>query len=441
MSKKRTSDSRPRLWSDEEILAAHRNHIWHPYTDEGLLHGRRPPLVIRRAEGHLLYDGAGKAYFDGNGSWWSNLLGHRHPELLAALEEQLHCLDHAPLAGIAHEAAARAAEALVKSGPDCLTRVFFSDDGSTAVETALKMAVHYFRNIRDAGRCRFFCLEGGFHGETTGCVSVSSTELFQDAYGSMRFPSLRLPSPAILGLEEAWAGAERMLAEHGGSACAVILEPLVQGAGGMRMYPAMYLRRLRELTKKMGILLIVDEVFTGLGRSGRFWAVDLAGIEPDILCTSKGLAGGMIPFAATLATEEIYSAFYGGPEKTFFHGHTFTGNPIGAALARSTIELVNRELPFVQERAESFAGEMGCFRSLKAVREVRSLGLIAAVEIEGDGYTDGIGWEIYDRALEKGLYARPLGNVLYLLPALNMPDEARKKMVSILFRAASEVLG
>ncbi len=425
---------------DEEIQDADRRHIWHPYAQERLLHERRPPLVVRRAEGPWLYDDAGKGYLDGSASWWVNLFGHRHPRLLAALQTQLGALPHTALAGLTHEAAARAARALIEVAPTGLDRVFFSDNGSTAVEVALRMAFEYHRNLGRPERTLFLTLEGAFHGETLGAASLSDQPAFHGRLGPLLFQTRHLPSPALQGTEAAWEAAAAILREEAPRCCAVIVEPLIQGAGGMLIYEPEYLRRLRQLTRELGVLLIADEVFTGLGRTGTFWAVEQAGIAPDLLCASKGLGGGLLPFAATLASGAIYAAFYGEKEKAFHYGHSFTANPLGCAVAAEAIALARAALPSLPARIRHFRDGLDRFRELPRVKSVRSLGLIGAVELDGGGYFADSGWEVYDRALARGLYARPLGHVLYLLPMLNLEDELITEMVSRLYLSARETL-
>lgn len=419
----------------QDVLALDRKFIWHPYTQEKIHHEKRPPLVIERAEGCHIFDMDGQSYIDGNGSWWTQILGHRHPAVMQAVSEQLERMPHVAMAGLTHEPAVLAAKALIDSAPEKLQRVFFSDNGSTAVEVALKMSFQHFQNIGQKNKKRFVSLKQGFHGETLGAVSVGGIDLFHRLYDPLLFDVHQVASPGFGDLELAWNEMQGLLERDHASICAVLVEPMVQGVAGMRFYPAEYLRRLRELTQKLDVLLIADEVFSGLGRTGRFWAVEHAGISPDLLCTSKALAGGVLPFAATLVREDIYRSFYGEKTDAFYYGHTFTGHPLGCAAAIATLREIRTALPELEGICASFGDEMTIFSGMRQVREVRTLGLIGAVELDGEGYLDEIGWKVYDEALKRGLYARPLGHVLYLLPSIGMSRELRVDMIGRLHDA------
>lgn len=423
-----------------DILAIDREHIWHPYTQESIYHNQRPPLLIEKAEGFFFYDNEKKAYYDGNGSWWTNYLGHSHPDLVQTLTEQLHQYAHVAFAGLTHEAASRCAQSLIDHCPDTFKRVFFSDNGSSSVEVALKMAFQFFHNQGQKEKRKFFSLENAFHGETIGCVSVGGTAVFHELYGPLLFENEHLPSPAKHSLAEALERAEQALQRDHEKTCAVIVEPLIQGVGGMAVYSADYLQGLSEICKKHGIFLIADEVFTGLGRTGTFWAFEQASITPDFICSSKGLSGGLLPFAVTLTTEEVYQAFYGEKNKTFFYGHTYSANPLGCAVASKMIEWIDKLKPTFNEKILSFHQSLKDFEKIPQIKDIRKLGFIAALELDGQGYLDEIGWTIYDQALKNGLYARPLGNVLYLLPMLTMGPEEHLQLSGRLFDATQKAL-
>ncbi|MBN1612262.1 MAG: adenosylmethionine--8-amino-7-oxononanoate transaminase [Polyangiaceae bacterium] len=394
---------------------------------------RARPLVIERAQGARLFDADGRSYIDGNASWWTALLGHGHPRIIEALGRQSRRLCHTALAGIVHEQAARLADELVQVAPGPLCRVFFSDDGSTAVEVAMKMALQYQRQSGQAGRTRFVALEGAFHGETLGVTALGGVELFRRPFAGVLLDCVHVPSAAD-GYERAFGALEQLLTESGRDIAAVVLEPLVQGAAGMRIYDARYLVMARELTRRSGVLLVLDEVFTGYGRTGPMWASEHVDVHPDILCTAKGFTAGTLPMAATLVTEQVFEAFLGDASRAFYYGHTFCGNPLGAAVAREVLAIYRDEHVLERARgkarriAEAFAG----MAEIPGVVSTRSLGMIGALELQhGDGYLAQSGWRVYEQALERGAYLRPLGNVVYVTPSLNIDDDELDALLSI----------
>ena len=415
----------------DEIVALDKRHVWHPYTpmQEYMATGR--PLVIARAEGARLHDVDGRTYLDGNSSWWVAGLGHNHPRLVRALTEQAARLCHASLAGVTHEPAALLAAEMAAVAPAGLSRVFFSDDGSTAVEVAAKMAVQLFHQNGQPRKRRLVALEGAYHGDTVGATSLGGVEVFRQPFGALLFDVVRVPSPAEFG--EAFAGIERAMAAAADEIAAVFVEPIVQGAAGMRIYAPEYLARLRELCTRHDVLLVADEVFTGYGRTGPMWACDHAGIAPDLLCTAKSFSGGMLPMAATLATERVFAGFLGGRERAFMHGHSFTGNPLGAAVAREVLAVFRDEDVLARAQAKAL-------RLRAAVEELaprlgpercRQIGMIAACDLGGAGYLGGIGWRVYEEALARGAYVRPLGDTVYLAPPLNIDDGDLERLCSI----------
>jgi len=339
----------------DEILSADRAHVWHPYTQmQDYL--ELEPLVLESAQGSRFRDVDGRQYIDANASWYCCALGHQHPRLVQALSAQAAKLCHVPLAGIAHEPSALLAKELCAVAPAGLSRVFYSDDGSTAVEVSLKLALQYWAQNGRPQRSRFLALDGGYHGDTMGAVSVSGIEVFRRSFGNVLIDCLRAPTNAN-GYEQAFEVLGRLLAEHADELAAVIVEPIAQGAVGMQIYRPELLCALRDLTQKHDVFLICDEVFTGYGRTGPFWASDHAGVAPDILCTAKGFTGGMLPMAATLINERIFSGFLGAGDRTFFYGHTFCGNPLGAALAREVLRVYQDErvLELAAGKAERIA--------------------------------------------------------------------------------------
>jgi len=409
-------------------------HSWHPYTQMSALVSD-PPLLIERAEGLFLYDSEGARYYDAISSWWCVVHGHGHPRIREAVARQMETLDHVLFAGATHTPAVRLAERLAAIAPEGLVRVFFSDNGSTAVEVALKMSLQYWRNVGKEGRTAFICLDRGYHGDTTGCMSVSGVEAFLRAFRPILFPARRVPSPYCYrcpeGKEHPACGVSCLdalgeaLREGGDTVAAVILEPLLLGAGGMIVYPPEYLAGAARLARAHGVHLILDEVATGFGRTGTMFACEQAGVSPDFLCLSKGLTSGTMPMAATLTTAEVYNAFLGDPDggKTFYHGHTYTANPVGCAAALASLDLFEEEgvVARVARLAPRLAEGSRAFAELPMVGDVRHLGMVAALELVRDKETKeplpGNGpvlREIRREGLRRGLFLRPLGNVVYL---------------------------
>jgi len=425
----RGADSRMSLRDD--VVALDKQHVWHPYTQMQQWIERTRPLVIARAAGARLYDLDGRDYLDGNSSWYVATLGHNHPRVVRALLEQTRTFCHVSLAGVTHEPAARLAAELVAVAPPGLTRVFYSDDGSTAVEVAAKLAVQYFGQNGRPRKRRLLALEGAYHGDTVGAASLGGVDVFRQAYGALMFDVVRVPAPGP-DWEAAFAAVEQALSRAGDEIAAVVVEPLVQAAGGMRIHAAPYLARLRETCTRENVLLIADEVFTGYGRTGRMWACDHAAVTPDLLCLAKGFTAGALPMAATLATERVFEGFLGGRERTFFHGHSFTGNPLGAAVAREVLAIyrdedvlgqVARKAPRLRAAVEAVGDRLGV--------PSRALGMVAAADLEGGGYLGGLGWRVYEEGLSRGAYLRPLGDTVYLTPPLTIDDADLDRLCSI----------
>lgn len=418
--------------SRELILDSDRAHVWHPYT-QMRDYLELEPLVLESASGSRFRDVDGREYIDANASWYCCALGHQHPRLVQALSAQAQRLCHVPLAGIAHEPSALLAKELCAVAPAGLSRVFYSDDGSTAVEVSLKLALQYWAQNGRPERTRFLALDGGYHGDTMGAVSVSGIEVFRRSFGSVLIDCLRAPTGSA-GYEQAFEAIGRLLSEHADQLAAVIVEPIAQGAVGMRLYRPELLRALRELTQRHDVFLICDEVFTGYGRTGPFWASEHAGVAPDILCTAKGFTAGMLPMAATLVNERIFEGFLGDRERTFFYGHTFCGNPLGAALAREVLRVYRDErvLELAAGKAERIARAFARFRALPDVVDTRSLGMIGALDLAGtQSYLEPRGWRVYREALRRGAYLRPLGNTIYITPSLNIPDDDLDELLGI----------
>ncbi|MGH9354873.1 MAG: adenosylmethionine--8-amino-7-oxononanoate transaminase, partial [Terriglobia bacterium] len=368
--------------------------IWHPYTHPTL---DPAPIAIERAEGVYLYTADGRRLIDAISSWWVTLHGHAHPRIAAAIGEQAQRMEQVIYAGFTHDKAEALAAGLSEITPPSLTRIFFSDDGSTSVEVALKMALQFWHNQGREGKNRLIALEHAYHGDTAGAMSVSADSSFTAAFRGMLFPVYRSHSASCsrcpVGKERATCSIECaeslevLLDRHAAETAAVIVEPMLQGAGGMIVHPPEFLRKIRELTRSYGVLLIADEVLTGFGRCGRMFACDVAGIEPDVMCLSKGLTGGFLPLGATLCTERVFEAFR-RPDRhaTFFHGHSYTANPIACAAALANLEIFREEPVFDRIAAISRIHEeqLERFRNHPAVRDFRSIGTVAAIELKAD---------------------------------------------------------
>ncbi|HEY3415446.1 MAG TPA: adenosylmethionine--8-amino-7-oxononanoate transaminase [Armatimonadota bacterium] len=428
-----------RDWLDTDL-----KYNWHPYTQMSTLRDD-PPLLIERAKGLKLYDDHGEWYYDAISSWWCNVHGHGHPRLREAVHRQMAKLDHVLFGAVAHHPAIELAERLILLAPEGLTRVFYSDNGSTSVEVALKMSVQYWRNVGRPEKHAFVHLDHGYHGDTVGCMSVSGVDLFRDAFSPLLFPAYQVPTPYCYrcpeGCEPSRCGTaclgklEALLREKADEIAGLILEPLLLGAGGMIVYPPSYLAGAARLATQYGVHLILDEVATGFGRTGTMFACEQAKVCPDFLCLSKGLTGGTLPLAATLTTEEVYDAFLGmpGSGKTFYHGHTYTGNPIGCALALASLDLFqdDRLLERMADTAPLLQAGMQRFTNLLYVGEARGIGMVAALELVRDTTTkeplptgDPLPARICREALRHHLFLRPIGNVIYLfLPQCATAEE------------------
>jgi adenosylmethionine-8-amino-7-oxononanoate aminotransferase len=409
-------------------------YIWHPYTQMKDCR-KYPPILIKKANGVKLYDDKGNFYYDTISSWWCNVHGHNHPKIRAAIKRQLNSLDHILLAGFTHKPAVLLAEKLVSITPKNLTKVFFSDNGSTAVETALKMSFQYWRNIGRRTKTKFLCLDLAYHGDTFGAMSVGGDTVFNRAFDALRFDSFKVPTPYCyrcpLGKERASCDIDcikplqNTLKKHRDKIAALILEPILLAAGGMIIYPVEYLKRAAVLARKYNIHLILDEVATGFGRTGKMFACQYTTIEPDFICLAKGITSGTLAFAVTLTTDKIYNAFYDDYEKfkTFYHGHTYTANPIGCAAALATLEIFEQEktLERVKKLVPAFHRVLDKFRLLPFVGDVRYIGMVGALELVKDKKTkkpfetrERIGQQIFQKGLKEHLILRPLGSIIYL---------------------------
>ena len=437
------------------LISADRSTLWHPFTQMRDW-AATEPLIIDEARGCYLRDVRGRWYLDGVSSLWVNIHGHRRPELDDAIREQLTRVAHTTMLGLGNVPAIRLGKRLIgimehSFGPERLTRVFYSDNGSTAVEVALKMAFQYWQHKGQPGRTAFMALDQAYHGDTVGAMSVGGIDTFHAAFGPLLFKAHRAPSPSCYHCNNkegcsdeklnCLAAAEEILKAHSHEIAAVIIEPLVQAAGGMLVARPGYLAGLRARCDRYGVLLIADEVATGFGRTGRMFACEHEGVAPDIICLSKGLTGGYMPLAATIASEEIYSAFLGefAELKTFFHGHSYTGNPLGCACALAAMDVFDRDrtIEAMQPKVALLEAWLKEVAAHPHVGDARNRGLMAGVELVRDTgepyrWEERMGWRVADIAREQGVLIRPLGNVVVIMPPLVITEAELGRMLGVL---------
>lgn len=414
----------------ERLIALDRAHVWHPYTQQATA---PQPLPIASGRGAWLHAVDGRAYLDLIASWWVSIHGHAHPVIARAIAEQAQILEQVIFTGLTHAPAVRLAEALVARLPEGLTRLFFSDDGSTAVEVAMKMACHYWRN-RGEERGRFLVFEGGYHGDTVGAMSVSRSSGFFEGYGRMLFAVDTVPFPATWDGDEAveakeagaLAALDRYLESQVSGCAAMLVEPLIQGAGGMRMCRPGFLHAVAARLQSAGVLLIVDEVMTGFGRCGTLFACEKAGIVPDLICLSKGLTGGFLPMAVTVCRERIYAAFLGETfDRALAHGHSFTANALGCAAALASLGVFESEktlerIAVIEAIHRERLAALG-----RRVDSPRVMGVVAAMDLAliDRRYGSKITPQLIQFFLDRGMIIRPLGSVIYLIPPYCISDE------------------
>lgn len=436
-------------------------YIWHPCS-QMKDYEELKPIVVDYGKGIYLYDKNGKEYMDIVSSWWCNLLGHSNSKINNAIKNQLDRLEHVIFANFTHEPAIALCEELMKVIPKGLHKFNFSDNGSASIECALKMSFQYMYQTGRRKKTRFMALSDGYHGETIGALSVGSLDLYAEIYKPMLMDIIRVDAPDCYRCAygkcrdncnaECFEKADKAFEMYADEVCAMIVEPLVQGSAGMRIYPPIYLKKLRKACDKYDVLLIADEIATGFGRTGKMFAFDHAEVSPDIMCVSKGLTGGYIPMSIAITTDKIYEAFYAdyNEGKAFMHSHTYSGNPLGCSAALAVQKILREEdiinkasitAKYLKDKLnEAFDGHIN-------VGEVRSIGLINAIELVADKDTKEsydsklrIGYRIYKKALEKGLILRPLGNVLYFNPPLIITKEEIDKAVSLCRNSVAEIL-
>lgn len=446
----------------EYLIKEDLKYIWHPCSQmkdyEEFL-----PIVIERGKGSYLYDINGKEYIDIISSWWCNLLGHSNEKINAAIKKQLDKLEHVIFANFTHEPVINLCQKLVKVLPKGLCKFNFSDNGSASVECALKMAFQYMHQTGRPQKRKFMCLTDGYHGETLGALSVGTMDLYAKIYKPMLMESIQIEAPDCYRCPygknredcncECFIKVEEAFENFASETCALILEPLLQGSAGMRIYPPLYLKKMRKICTQYNVLLIFDEIATGFGRTGKMFAADHTNISSDIMTLSKGLTAGYMPMAITVTTQEIYDAFYDDylSQKAFMHSHTYSGNPLGSACANVVLDILMNDniLDLASENSKYLNSKLKDeLLDHKNIGEIRSLGLINAMELVNCKDTKEsflaekrVGYEIYKEAIKKGLILRPLGNVLYFNPPLNTERYTYDKAIEICKDSIEKVLG
>ncbi|ADD67881.1 adenosylmethionine-8-amino-7-oxononanoate aminotransferase [Denitrovibrio acetiphilus DSM 12809] len=436
-------------------------NIWHPCT-QMKDHETYPIIKIERGEGIYLYDDKNNKYIDAVSSWWVNIFGHNNPRLKDAIKNQLDKIEHVIFAGITHDPALKLTEQLLSVTPENLTKVFYADIGSAAVESAMKLSYGYRKNNGVTSKKRYLYLDSGYHGETLGALSVCGEELYTELYGDIMIENIRVQGPDCYRCPygktrnecsaQCFEHMERTIEKHANEITAVIIEPLLQCAGGMKMYPPLYLQKLCEAAKAYDIHTIFDEIASGFGRTGTMFALEQAGVQPDFICVSKGLTSGYLPMSAVLTTDEIYSAFYDDYTtlKAFLHSHSFTGNPLACAVANETMKMF-KELNIIEENRKKFPVMHEYinkkFKGQPHVGEIRHLGCVSAVELVKDVKTkesfdwkDRTGFQIFRKSITKGAYLRNLGDVIYFMPPYVITEDEMIKLVDIAHESIFEVL-
>lgn len=446
--------------SNAEWMQRDLRHVWHPCT-QMKDHEQLPLIPIRRGQGLWLEDFDGKRYLDGISSWWVNLFGHANPELNAALSQQADNLEHVILAGFTHQAIIELSERLVALAPPGLAKCFYADNGSSGIEVALKMSLHAWRNLDKPKKTRFIALENSYHGETIGALGVTDIPLFSETYKPMLQAPLRAPSPdASLRRDSetcadvarrAMAGMEQLLQDHAHEVAAVIVEPLIQGAAGMRMYNPIYLTLLREACDRHGVHLIADEIAVGFGRTGTFFACEQANISPDFLVLSKGLTAGYLPMSVVMTSNTIYDIFYDNYEtlRGFLHSHSYTGNALAARIALASLDIFARDDVIVANQARSLAiaEALAPLQTHPHIHNIRQTGMVAAFDLVRDkangipyDWRERRGLAVFQAALKRGLLLRPIGNVVYFMPPYIISAEQIRWMVATAVEAIDEAI-
>jgi len=423
-----------------QIVKEDLTHIWHPCT-QMKDHERLPLIPIQRAKGVYLYDFEDNRYIDAISSWWVNIFGHTNEYISAKVKEQLDTLEHVLLAGFTHKPAVDLANRLVSITPKGLEKVFFADNGSSAVEVALKMSFHYHKNMGQI-RPLFLSLSNSYHGETIGALSVGDVELYKDTYAPLLISCIQTPVPkdqSIKSANKAIEELKKILKERASEISAFIIEPLVQGAGYMHMYHPIYITKAKEICSKYGIHLIADEIMTGFGRTGSMFACEQAEITPDFMTLSKALTGGYMPLAVVMTNNEVYNAFYCdySEYKAFLHSHSYTGNPLACSAALATLDLFEANDVIKDNRKKStyILDKLEKFKVLSNVKEIRQTGMITAIELQGYTPNERVGLKVYQYGLDNGVLLRPLGHIIYFMPPYIISFEQIDKIIDTAYNA------
>ena len=427
--------------SNNDLMQEDLKYIFHPCT-QMKDHEKLPLIPIQKGKGAYIYDYDGGKYLDCISSWWVNLFGHSNKYINKKLHKQSKKLEHVIFAGFTHKPAIKLARRLVNITPKPLQKVFFADNGSSAVEISLKMAFQYFKN-KGESRPLFISLTNSYHGETMGALAVSDTGLYKDIYTDILLKTIQAKSPAIFDEQEALNDMESKLKEYEGKVSSIIVEPLIQCAGSMKMYKPSYLVSLRKLCDKYGVFLIADEVAVGFGRTGTMFAVEQANISPDFLCLSKGITAGYLPLSVVLFTNDIYNAFYCdyNEGKSFLDSHSYTGNTLACAVANASLDIFEKDnvIEENQIKIDLMKDLTQKFKSLDNVLEVRQTGMICAIELKGYKSEDRIGLKIFQEALKHGVYIRPLGHIIYFMPPYIFTKKQIKKMIDTTYKVVSSL--
>ena len=422
--------------TNKKLMEEDLRYIFHPCT-QMKDHETIPLIPIKRGKGAYIYDFDGNRYLDCISSWWVNLFGHSNEYINSKIKEQIEELEHVIFAGFTHKPAIDLAKRLISITPEPLKKIFFADNGSSAIEIALKMSFQYFKN-RGESRPLFVSLKNSYHGETMGALAVSDTGLYKDIYSDILLKTVQAKSPSMVSESEALADMKDVLQKYKGEVASVVIEPLVQCAGSMRMYNPSYIAKLRTICDEMGVFLIADEIAVGFGRTGSMFACEQTGISPDFLCLSKGITGGYMPLSVVLFTEDIYDAFYCdySEGKSFLDSHSYTGNTLACAVANAVLDIFENEniIEKNREKAELIKNLTKPLEKLSNVKEVRQRGMICAIELQGYDPKERVGLKFFQEALKEGIYIRPLGNIIYFMPPYVITNEEIKKMVGVVER-------
>lgn len=419
--------------SNKKLMEEDLKYIFHPCT-QMKDHEKIPLIPIKKGKGAYIYDYDGNKYLDCISSWWVNLFGHSNDYINSKIKDQIEVLEHVIFAGFTHKPAIDLAKRLVDITPKPLQKVFFADNGSSAIEIALKMSFQYFKN-KNESRPLFVSLENSYHGETMGALAVGDSGLYKDVYSDILIKTVQALSPSLVDEDEALEDMKKVLQKYSGKVCAVVIEPLVQCAGSMKMYNPSYITKLRDICDDAGVFLIADEIAVGFGRTGSMFACEQANISPDFLCLSKGITGGYMPLSCVLFTNDIYNAFYCdyNEGKSFLDSHSYTGNTLACAVANAVLDIFEKDevIEKNREKIKLISELTRPLEKLGNVKEVRQRGMICAIELQGYDPKQRIGLKFFQEALKEGIYIRPLGNVIYFMPPYIITNEEIKKMVRV----------